>query len=277
MIDRLGFGCVALTSFDTPGQVSRVLNTAFDLGVRHFDTAPLYGQGYSERLLGEFLRGRRDKVTVATKFGMSPARPPRLPIPAALALNALRRRMAASRPRSAEAARPAAEPPVPEPQVAAPPRRIERAEIEAAFDASRRSLGVDHVDLYLLHEEVPAALSPGALAFLLALRAAGKAKRIGLAASASRYRALSVADVQGWDVLQYEAGPMWPNSDVLLERFPAQQHIFHSCLKGVPRDGGPDAAGLVLRRQLERNPDGLVLFSSSKAEHIRANLAAVTG
>jgi aryl-alcohol dehydrogenase-like predicted oxidoreductase len=271
MIDRLGFGCVALTSAATPGEALRLLNTAFELGVRHFDTAPIYGQGYSERLLGQFLRGRRDQVTVATKFGMRPSRPPSLPIAAALALNALRRRLAAPR-RPAGTATPDSEPPADPPT-----RRIGREEIEADFDASRRSLGVDHIDLYLLHEETPAALTPEALDFLQELRAAGKARRIGLAASATRYLALSPADLQGWDALQYESGAMWPASEGLLERFPAQQHIFHSCLKGVPRSGDPGAAGRALAERLAANPHGMVLFSSTKPDHVRANLAAVAG
>jgi D-threo-aldose 1-dehydrogenase len=271
MIDRLGFGCVALTGFATPGEALRLLNTAFDLGIRHFDTAPLYGQGYSERLVGEFLRGRRDRVTVATKFGMGPARPPNLPLPVALGLNVLRRRLAAGRPRKVETTKAPAASPTP-----ASSRRIERPEIQAAFDASRRSLGVDHIDLYLLHEDVPAALSPDALAFLRDLRTAGQVRQIGLAASASRYQALEPADVEGWDLLQYEAGSMWPGSDGLLRRFPDQKHVFHSCLKGVTRQGDPNAAGRVLAERLAANPKGLVLFSSTRIDHLRANLGVLS-
>ncbi|MDQ0463109.1 aryl-alcohol dehydrogenase-like predicted oxidoreductase [Caulobacter ginsengisoli] len=270
MIDRLGFGCVALTSFATPGEAMRLLNTAYDLGIRHFDTAPIYGQGYSERLLGRFLRGRRDRVTVATKFGLTPPRTPNLPLAAALALNAVRRRLARRRAETPSA--PATAEPV-EPDR----RRIERSEIEAAFDASRRSLGIDHIDLYLLHEEVPAALTPQAFDYLQSLRASGKVRRLGLAAPATRYGALSPEDLEGWDVLQYEAGPAWPGSAGLIARFPAQQHIFHSCLKGVARDGDPQAAGRALAERLTANPQGLVLFSSTRPDHVRTNLRVLAG
>jgi aryl-alcohol dehydrogenase-like predicted oxidoreductase len=50
----------------------RQIQAAVDLGVTLFDTANNYGQGLSERILGEALRGRRDGVVVATKFGEDP-------------------------------------------------------------------------------------------------------------------------------------------------------------------------------------------------------------
>jgi aryl-alcohol dehydrogenase-like predicted oxidoreductase len=47
-----------------------VVDAALDEGVTFFDTANTYGRGQSEEFLGEVLEGRRDKVTLATKFGM---------------------------------------------------------------------------------------------------------------------------------------------------------------------------------------------------------------
>ncbi|NIM94836.1 MAG: aldo/keto reductase [Anaerolineales bacterium] len=45
------------------------INTAMDAGVNFFDTADVYGSGHSEELLGEALRGRRNRFVVATKIG----------------------------------------------------------------------------------------------------------------------------------------------------------------------------------------------------------------
>ncbi|HEY63968.1 MAG TPA: aldo/keto reductase [Caldilineae bacterium] len=47
----------------------RAIHRALDLGVTFFDTADVYGCGHSERILGQALAGRRDKVVIATKFG----------------------------------------------------------------------------------------------------------------------------------------------------------------------------------------------------------------
>lgn len=48
------------------------LETAFDLGGNFIDTADAYGVGHSEELIAQFLRGKRDQVIVATKFGHFP-------------------------------------------------------------------------------------------------------------------------------------------------------------------------------------------------------------
>jgi methylglyoxal reductase len=48
----------------------RAIQAAIDAGVNLIDTAPAYGWGRSERVVGEAIRGRRDKVIVATKCGM---------------------------------------------------------------------------------------------------------------------------------------------------------------------------------------------------------------
>ena len=48
------------------------IQAAVDLGVTLFDTADNYGQGLSERILGEALRGRRDGIVIVTKFGEDP-------------------------------------------------------------------------------------------------------------------------------------------------------------------------------------------------------------
>ena len=48
---------------------ARALQAALDLGVTFFDTAANYGAGHSERLLGRAVKGCRDRVVIATKFG----------------------------------------------------------------------------------------------------------------------------------------------------------------------------------------------------------------
>lgn len=59
----MGWGAV-----DDAGSI-RAIHKALDSGVNFFDTAANYGAGHSERVLGQALEGRRDKVVIATKFG----------------------------------------------------------------------------------------------------------------------------------------------------------------------------------------------------------------
>ena len=69
---RLGFGGSGLMGGISERESLRLLETAFDAGIRHFDVAPAYGHGRAERCLGKFLQGKRDQVTVATKYGILP-------------------------------------------------------------------------------------------------------------------------------------------------------------------------------------------------------------
>jgi hypothetical protein len=186
-----------------------------------------------------------------------------------MGLNALRRlaRRAPAPPSDGTPIAAEAPPPAVE---AAPSRRIGRAELQAAFDSSRQSLGIDYIDLYLLHEHLPSSLEPAALDFLLELRASGRVRKLGVAANGSRYLGLTPLDVADWDVLQYEFGPGWPAHAGLPNLFPAKTHIFHSCLKGFAGTG--QAPGQVLARCLSANPSGRILFSSTRLAHVRDNL-----
>lgn len=73
---RLGFGCGRLKAGSEKANALRLVHTALDLGIRHFDTAPPYGLGTSESIVGEALKGRPESVTVVTKAGLGrPASP----------------------------------------------------------------------------------------------------------------------------------------------------------------------------------------------------------
>ena len=68
-------GCASFGSRVSPHQAKRLLGQAFDAGITYFDTAPSYGLGSSEAILGTFLGGKRDRAWIATKVGL--AVPPR--------------------------------------------------------------------------------------------------------------------------------------------------------------------------------------------------------
>ncbi len=67
---QLGFGCAQLCRLPRNRDRLALLEAAFDAGIRHFDVARMYGLGEAEGVLGQFLRDKRDQVTVATKFGI---------------------------------------------------------------------------------------------------------------------------------------------------------------------------------------------------------------
>jgi aryl-alcohol dehydrogenase-like predicted oxidoreductase len=73
MVSALGLGCMGMSEFYGEADERESLATldrALELGVSFWDTADMYGPYTNEELVGRALRGRRDRVTLATKFGI---------------------------------------------------------------------------------------------------------------------------------------------------------------------------------------------------------------
>jgi aryl-alcohol dehydrogenase-like predicted oxidoreductase len=73
-VSALGLGCMGMSDFyigsGDEAQSIATIDRAIDLGVDLLDTADMYGRGANEELVGRAIAGRRDKVIIATKFGI---------------------------------------------------------------------------------------------------------------------------------------------------------------------------------------------------------------
>src|SRR5256712_4609819 len=75
-VSRIGLGAMTMAGIYTTGgglddaESIRTIHRALDLGVTHIDTAEIYGPFHSEEIVGKAIKGRRDDVVVATKFGL---------------------------------------------------------------------------------------------------------------------------------------------------------------------------------------------------------------
>jgi aryl-alcohol dehydrogenase-like predicted oxidoreductase len=72
-VSALGLGCMGMSEFygeADEAESLRVLDRALDLGVTFYDTADVYGMGHNEELLARWLPAVRDRVVLATKFGI---------------------------------------------------------------------------------------------------------------------------------------------------------------------------------------------------------------
>ena len=74
-VSRIGLGAMSMSGYYHTGEGSdaesiRTIHRALELGVTHLDTAEIYGPFLNEELVGRAIKGRRDQVVVATKFGL---------------------------------------------------------------------------------------------------------------------------------------------------------------------------------------------------------------
>jgi aryl-alcohol dehydrogenase-like predicted oxidoreductase len=146
-VSRIGLGAMTMAGVYTTGgglddaESIRTVHRALDLGVTHLDTAEIYGPFHSEELVGRAIKGRRDEVVVATKFGLvshSGAEP--------------RVRVIDSSP----------------------------ASVRTAVEGSLRRLGTDHIDLYYQHRVDPSTPIEDTVGVLAELVAEGKILHVGL-------------------------------------------------------------------------------------------------
>ncbi|MBN8905954.1 MAG: aldo/keto reductase, partial [Rhodospirillales bacterium] len=73
-VSAIGLGCMPLSGVygaaDDPASED-LIRHAVDLGVDHLDSSDMYGWGHNEELIGRAIKGRRDRVVLATKFGQT--------------------------------------------------------------------------------------------------------------------------------------------------------------------------------------------------------------
>ena len=288
-IPVLGFGCGALTG--TSRKIAdRLLSTAFDSGIRHFDVARYYGYGEAEGILGAFLKSRRAEVTITTKFGIQP---PRRSSALGFAVRAGRRvlRLLPSARKMVQSRT----------QGLVKGGAFGVDDARSSLETSLRELGTDHIDFYLLHDYVVDDRPTEELvAFLEGAVKAGKVRKFGIGTGIDHVLRAFESQPRLCDVLQFENSLLKRNMARLVpETSAGRLLITHGAVGQNYRevsaflDAHPGKAkewsekigadcsqpytisGLLLNYAVDANSRGLVLFSSIKAETIARNAKAV--
>jgi aryl-alcohol dehydrogenase-like predicted oxidoreductase len=153
MVSAMGLGCYAIggefkveddkpwgwTAIDDEESI-RAIHAGMDMGINFLDTAMAYGCGHSERVIAKAIKGRRDQVILATKFGKQ----------------------------------------IDEENKIVLGNSIERDDIRAGCEASLRRLGTDYIDLFQWHESRGSVEdAPAVLGILDELAQEGKIRYYG--------------------------------------------------------------------------------------------------
>jgi D-threo-aldose 1-dehydrogenase len=284
----VGFGCSALTGTDL-SNANRVIQTAFDAGVRHFDTARYYGYGEGEGILGRFMKGRRSEVTITTKFGIEPPqRTTTLSVGLYVGRRVSRvlpfvRGFLQRRTKSL---------------VKSGAFSVQQA--QRSLETSLRELSTDHIDFYLLHDyifnEQPL---DELLEFLESSVKAGKIRSFGIGTSFESALQALERQPRLCSILQFQNSVLTRNCDRMPRDNWDRLVITHGALSGSYRsvltflgartDVAKDwtaklgchrldeetLSALMLNYAANANPSRLVLFSSRDPARVRRNVKAV--
>jgi D-threo-aldose 1-dehydrogenase len=281
-VSQLGFGCVKLTTHADRRDAAQALETAFAEGITHFDVARAYGFGRAEGILGEFLQGKRDRVTVATKFGIQP--------PSGITGNRwaidLAKKVLSPFPGLLQRAKQRGSAMV-ESGAFSPVAMIE------SLETSLKELRTEYVDLLLLHEaNLAEASSELLVAALHKQMERGTIRAFGVASAFSKlgdvfhrlptdYAVLQFDDNAGARNLQRVSnsgqGLITPSvfqpSQPLQNAIAANGNLATRFSREIGADlKDPSVIGsLLLQYALSGNPNGVVLFSSSNRQRISEN------
>lgn len=278
---RLGLGTGSLGTILNYKKSCSLIEKAYEAGFRHFDTAPSYGRGLSESIVGDVLSSVRDTVTIVTKVGIPHPRAGgairlarKILLPLKTAFPSLWK-MGQSRTMS----------------VAVPASKFAQNDIESSFAESLRRLRTDYVDGLLLHEIQTQEWNDDLNSLICEFRNNGSAREIGIGTTVEASVELLKQHPTTIDLVQV---PHY--SGAFESTLNAGKHklITHQCLTGAwdileseevrtrltgnnstralqdALSSSDHGANLLIASGLLQNPNGIVLISTCRPERLES-------
>lgn len=288
LVSRIGFGCAKL--FRTPSSSKRqqLLNTAFDCGITQFDVARMYGLGEAEAELGRFLKERRGKVKVSSKFGIAVHKSSALRFMAQHFGRLLLRAVPSIRKRIDRAS-----------TNLYSPKDFSVDFAEESLTKSLTQLGIEKIENYFLHEPTTMDSIPlDTFEWLQMQRQRGLIESFGVSGDLKHSILAPTIRLYEWPILQFSYNIL--SDHRLLANVPKDREIttysaisgafdrFDSCIRsdenfriqcGQRFGGNPtddiEIAAILIRSNLQAIPKSKVLFSTSSPNRLRRVLDRV--
>jgi len=247
-VSRFVFGTGSLHRVGNTEARTSLLSQAVDAGFTHFDTAPYYGFGSSERALCDILR-QHPTVTVTTKVGLfAPGGEDQRDV--VVYLRKVLGRLI--------------------PHLSKPIIDFSLKRAQQCFDDSRRRLGRECIDLYLLHEPVLRLIHADEWqGWLARCQQAGTIRYVGVAGTQDRIREMLRGASGLCQVIQTADSVAGREADGLNE-FGRTAQLTYGYLSSARRHQPAFDARVVLQQSLVRNPRGAILVSTSQPTRLRA-------
>lgn len=282
MIRRIIFGCHNLTGGSSYWRSKRLVDTAFALGIRRFDVAPSYGLGTAEATLARALgtRKRHPDLEITTKFGILP---PRFGYYKALVREPYRHFTHQFRDDCTIRARPMTRPARIDARTPCPDYPFSANE---AAQRSLRSLGIERLDGFLVHERLPRNRSERLAEEIFRLKENGLVVRAGVSGHLDNVRDMAAA-MKAPDIVQVAAA----DAKFCLRAGELRAFNIMSILQEHsrrtptdPQSGDVSAERVVaaelanaVGRFLAEQPQASVLFNTSSPHRLELFVAALSG
>jgi D-threo-aldose 1-dehydrogenase len=283
----LGFGCGGLMRITSARQRQRILAEAFDSGIMHFDVAPIYGLGKVETEVGLFARGRRDRLVLASKFGLQLRRASGV----ASAVQSVGRRVLTMLPALRRRMRRRS-------NKFYAPKNFDVATARRSLEESLRALRTDYLDIFFLHEpEWADVKDTGALEYLQRAKEQGLIRAWGVAGYPAQIKPICEEEPELAKIIQVpndvisrqleqfrdysEAGfiTFSPYSEAYnkIRTYMANNlEITESFMRATTIDLRQQSSlvKLLLGYCLRSNTSGVTLFFSGRSDGVRENISA---
>ena len=265
----LGFGCAPIMGSVDAATGKRALHCALDLGVNHLDLARSYGYGEAEKFVGKLIKGNRQNLVLASKFGIVANWKASLIAPVKplvrYAMGKIKKNKIVINNANTQAS-----------GVSIANSFMERVPLRAtvmkqSLERSLKALKTDYLDCFFIHEPEETLLNIDELINMAnVLKQEGKIRALGLACT-RRQMPSHAAYLNNFDLLQFDNSPGALGYDKAVADRGLNSNVIFSPMRGGSDDIKPADKLKLLYNDF---PNSVVICSMFNPDHIAANAMA---